>query len=53
MPKGSRRGLAVCYRAGPCYALGQVLSLSDLLTYTLGTGMVPAEPGTFRIADAL
>ncbi|MDH2413775.1 serine hydrolase [Nocardioides sp. CER19] len=25
----------------------------DLLTYTLGTGMVPAEPGTVPIADAL
>jgi hypothetical protein len=29
------------------------ISLRDLLTYTLGTGMVPAEPGTVPIADAL
>jgi CubicO group peptidase (beta-lactamase class C family) len=29
------------------------LTLRDLLTFTLGTGMVPAEPGTVPIADAL
>ena len=29
------------------------VTLRDLLTYTLGTGMVPAEPGTIPIADAL
>jgi CubicO group peptidase (beta-lactamase class C family) len=29
------------------------ITLRDLLTYTLGTGMVPAEPGTIPIADAL
>ncbi|OZV80882.1 serine hydrolase [Micromonospora echinospora] len=29
------------------------ITLRDLLTYTLGTGMVPAEPGTVPIADAL
>lgn len=29
------------------------ITLRDLLTYTLGTGMVPAEPGTLPIADAL
>lgn len=28
------------------------ITLRDLLTYTLGTGMVPAEPGTVPIADA-
>jgi hypothetical protein len=27
------------------------ITLRDLLTFTLGTGMVPAEPGT--VADAL
>jgi CubicO group peptidase (beta-lactamase class C family) len=29
------------------------ITLRDLLTYTLGTGMVPAEPGTIPIADAM
>src|SRR3954470_4401927 len=29
------------------------MTLRDLLTYTVGTGMVPAEPGTIPIADAL
>src|SRR3954447_6938586 len=29
------------------------ITLRDLLNYTLGTGMVPAEPGTVPIADAL
>ncbi|MET7426081.1 serine hydrolase domain-containing protein [Dactylosporangium sp. NPDC005555] len=29
------------------------ITLRMLLTYTLGTGMVPAEPGTVPIADAL
>ena len=29
------------------------ITVRDLLTYTLGTGMVPAEPGTVPIADAL
>ncbi|HZN74390.1 MAG TPA: serine hydrolase domain-containing protein, partial [Micromonosporaceae bacterium] len=29
------------------------ITLRDLLTYTLGTGMVPAEPGTVPISDAL
>jgi CubicO group peptidase (beta-lactamase class C family) len=29
------------------------VSLRDLLTFTLGTGMVVAEPGTIPIADAL
>jgi len=29
------------------------VTLRDLLTYTLGTGMVAAEPGTIPIADAL
>jgi CubicO group peptidase (beta-lactamase class C family) len=29
------------------------ITLRDLLTYRLGTGMVPAEPGTVPIADAL
>jgi CubicO group peptidase (beta-lactamase class C family) len=29
------------------------ITMRDLLTYTLGTGMVPAEPGTIPIADAL
>lgn len=29
------------------------ITLRHLLTYTLGTGMVPAEPGTIPIADAL
>jgi CubicO group peptidase (beta-lactamase class C family) len=29
------------------------VTLRDLLAFTLGTGMVPAEPGTIPIADAL
>ncbi|HEY6746896.1 MAG TPA: serine hydrolase domain-containing protein [Mycobacteriales bacterium] len=29
------------------------ITLRDLLTFTLGTGMVPAEPGTIPIADAM
>jgi CubicO group peptidase (beta-lactamase class C family) len=29
------------------------ITLRDLLTFTLGTGMVPAQPGTVPIADAL
>jgi CubicO group peptidase (beta-lactamase class C family) len=29
------------------------VTLRDLLAFTLGTGMVPAEPGTVPIADAL
>jgi CubicO group peptidase (beta-lactamase class C family) len=29
------------------------ITLRDLLTYTPGTGVVPAEPGTIPIADAL
>ncbi len=29
------------------------ITLRDLLTHTLGTGMVPAEPATIPIADAL
>ena len=29
------------------------ITLRDLLTFTLGTGMVPAEPGSVPIADAL
>ncbi|MGH3284097.1 MAG: serine hydrolase domain-containing protein [Streptosporangiaceae bacterium] len=29
------------------------ITLRDLLTFTLGTGIVPAEPGTIPIADAL
>jgi CubicO group peptidase (beta-lactamase class C family) len=29
------------------------ITVRDLLTFTLGTGMVPAEPGTVPIADAL
>ena len=29
------------------------ITLRDLLAFTLGTGMVPAEPGTVPIADAL
>ena len=29
------------------------ITLRDLLTFTLGTGMVPAEPATIPIADAL
>jgi CubicO group peptidase (beta-lactamase class C family) len=31
----------------------RAITLRDLLTFTLGTGMVPAEPGTVPIADAL
>src|SRR5262245_58124624 len=34
-------------------AAERAITLRDLLTYTLGTGMVPAEPGTVPIADAL
>ena len=29
------------------------ITLRDLLTFTMGTGMVPAEPGTIPISDAL
>jgi CubicO group peptidase (beta-lactamase class C family) len=29
------------------------ITLRDLLTFTLGTGMVPAEPGTVPVSDAL
>jgi CubicO group peptidase (beta-lactamase class C family) len=29
------------------------ITLRDLLTFTLGTGMMPVEPGTIPIADAL
>jgi hypothetical protein len=29
------------------------ITVRDLLTYTLGIGMVPAEPGTIPISDAL
>lgn len=29
------------------------ITVRDLLTYTMGTGMVPAEPGVIPIADAL
>jgi CubicO group peptidase (beta-lactamase class C family) len=29
------------------------ITLRDLLTYTAGTGIVPAEPGTIPIADAI
>ncbi|MDG4767978.1 serine hydrolase [Solwaraspora sp. WMMD406] len=29
------------------------ITLRDLLVYTIGTGMVPAEPGTVPISDAL
>jgi CubicO group peptidase (beta-lactamase class C family) len=34
-------------------AANRPITLRDLLTYTLGTGMVAAEPGTVPIADAL
>jgi CubicO group peptidase (beta-lactamase class C family) len=34
-------------------AANRPITLRDLLTYTLGTGVVPAEPGTVPIADAL
>jgi CubicO group peptidase (beta-lactamase class C family) len=34
-------------------AAKRAITLRDLLTYTLGTGVVPAEPGTVPIADAL
>lgn len=37
-------------RTVPAY---RPITLRDLLTSTLGTGMVPAEPGTVPIADAL
>ena len=42
--------------AGPLdntVAAKRPITLRDLLTFTLGTGMVPAEPGTVPIADAL
>jgi len=29
------------------------ITVRDLLTYTLGTGVIPAEPGTVPVADAL
>lgn len=32
---------------------GRPITLRDLLTFTLGTGMVPAPPGTVPISDAL
>jgi CubicO group peptidase (beta-lactamase class C family) len=31
----------------------RAITLRDLLTFTLGTGMVPAEPGAIPISDAL
>lgn len=34
-------------------AAKQPITLRDLLTFTLGTGVVPAEPGTIPISDAL
>src|SRR6185369_6741205 len=34
-------------------AAARPITLRDLLTFTLGTGMVIAEPGTVPIADAL
>lgn len=34
-------------------AAARSITLRDLLTFTLGTGMVTAEPGTVPIADAL
>ncbi|MGI8415124.1 MAG: serine hydrolase domain-containing protein [Nakamurella sp.] len=34
-------------------AAARSITVRDLLTFTLGTGMVPAEPGTVPIADAL
>ncbi|HTJ35571.1 MAG TPA: serine hydrolase domain-containing protein [Dactylosporangium sp.] len=34
-------------------AANRPITLRDLLTFTLGTGMVPAYPGTVPIADAL
>jgi len=34
-------------------AANRSITLRDLLVYTLGTGMVPAPPGTVPIADAL
>ncbi|MGH3728729.1 MAG: serine hydrolase domain-containing protein [Micromonosporaceae bacterium] len=34
-------------------AANRPITLRDLLTYTLGTGMVSAEPGTVPISDAL
>src|SRR5205814_8878186 len=34
-------------------AANRPTTLRDLLTYSLGIGMVPAEPGTVPIADAL
>ncbi|GAA3453244.1 serine hydrolase domain-containing protein [Dactylosporangium matsuzakiense] len=32
---------------------GRAIVVRDLLTYTLGTGLIPAAPGTVPIADAL
>ncbi|HZR54391.1 MAG TPA: serine hydrolase domain-containing protein [Streptosporangiaceae bacterium] len=32
---------------------GRPITLRDLLTFTCGTGIVPAEPGTVPVADAL
>ena len=32
---------------------GRPITLRDLLTFTLGTGVVLAEPGTVAICDAL
>lgn len=40
-------------RDGCTLRLDDPITLRDLLTFTLGTGMVPAEPGTVPIADAL
>ncbi len=34
-------------------AAARSITVRDLLTFTLGTGMVPAEPGAVPIADAL
>ncbi len=34
-------------------AANRPITVRDLLTYTFGTGVVPAEPGTVPIADAL
>lgn len=38
---------------GETVAAARSITLRDLLAFTLGTGMVPAEPGTVPIADAL
>jgi hypothetical protein len=40
-------------RDGCTLRLDDPITLRDLLTYTLGTDMVPAEPGTVPVADAL